>query len=87
MNPNGIVVVDFGYGTGKRLKATILLERSDSDGVFYCFKGVDHLEGIEEWEAVVPRGNVRRQNVNTMIYTPRRIHSNNSDIKDGDDDE
>eukprot|EP00957_Ditylum_brightwellii_P034436 2611983-Ditylum_brightwellii.AAC.1 len=58
MNPNNTVVVDFGYG--QRLRATILLEGRDSDGVFYRIKWVESLVGVDEWEAVVPRHNVRR---------------------------
>eukprot|EP00957_Ditylum_brightwellii_P035989 2726642-Ditylum_brightwellii.AAC.1 len=76
MNPNNIVVVDFGCGTsilihrflvdvlhegtGQRLRATILLEGRDRDGVFYLIKWVEHLENVVELEAVVPRHNVRR---------------------------
>eukprot|EP00957_Ditylum_brightwellii_P170608 12986117-Ditylum_brightwellii.AAC.1 len=96
MNPNNIVIVDFGYGTsvlihhfmisvlhkgiGHRLKATILLEGRDSDGVFYHIKWVERPVGIDEWETVVPRRNVRR-------IIMMRIHNNNSDAKDGDNDE
>eukprot|EP00957_Ditylum_brightwellii_P108616 8284382-Ditylum_brightwellii.AAC.1 len=60
MNPNNVVVVDFGYGTGQRLRATILLEGRDSDGVFYSIKWVECPENVVEWEVVVPRCNVRR---------------------------
>eukprot|EP00957_Ditylum_brightwellii_P013294 1003083-Ditylum_brightwellii.AAC.1 len=76
MNPNDVVIVDLGYGTsvlihqfmvnvshkgtGQRLRATILLEGRDSDGVFYRIKWVEHLVGVDEWKAVVPRRNMRR---------------------------
>eukprot|EP00957_Ditylum_brightwellii_P003359 254549-Ditylum_brightwellii.AAC.1 len=76
MNSNSVVIVDFGYGTsiifhcfmvnvlckgiGQRLKATILLEGRDSGGVFYHIKWVEHPVGIDEWDTVVPRRNVRR---------------------------
>eukprot|EP00957_Ditylum_brightwellii_P194339 14800734-Ditylum_brightwellii.AAC.1 len=76
MNPNDVVVIDFGYGTsiiihcflvnalhkgtGQRLRATILLEGRDGDSVFYRIKWVEYLENVVEWEVVVPRRNVRR---------------------------
>eukprot|EP00957_Ditylum_brightwellii_P078492 5968335-Ditylum_brightwellii.AAC.1 len=64
MNPNSVVVVDFGHGTsilihhfivnvlhkgtGQKMRVTILLEERDSDGVFYCIKWVERPEGVEE---------------------------------------
>eukprot|EP00957_Ditylum_brightwellii_P010763 815689-Ditylum_brightwellii.AAC.1 len=71
MDPNNILIVDFGYGTtvlihqtmvtvlheetGQMLRATILIEGRDSNSVFYCIKWVEHPVSIVEWEAVVPR--------------------------------
>eukprot|EP00957_Ditylum_brightwellii_P144762 11026516-Ditylum_brightwellii.AAC.1 len=92
MDPNNVVIVDFAYDTFVLIHCFMVTVLHKGTG--QRLRATILLEERDSNSVFYCIKWVERlQNINAMIYTPRRIYNNNSDTKDsgnsdsnGDDD-